>query len=417
MVGIQRTLGARLAADVGRHDLRVRVVVRRRRRDARDRHAGHQHHLHRDLPASAPSRVGIGLLGTYFDNIELHGRHRHAARSHRELRLGRRARPSPASAPTPSACAGRARCGPRCRAPRRSTRPATTASASSSTTSSWSTTGPTTRRPRTAAPSRSPPGQKYDVRMEIVRERRPGGGAAPLVRRPGLAKEVIPQTHLHPVRAAGDGLDHARTPATPRCATACTATGLTPSCRTAPRPRPPTPPARRWCSSPRHRTSARRQHQVPHGGEARPHLGVGAVGRPRHDRHRVGHRLRDAVRPDAGRRSSTPPIRWRPASSGTVTVTSCAAIFTWGVPTRTRSLVARPVGQHHARAAIFGYEKGSGHAGPRGARDGASGFFLEDATAASLTHAGPGAVRRRDEVGDGPVAASVHTRSRAWTRC
>ncbi len=72
--------------------------------------------------------------------------------------------------------------------------------------------------------------------------------------------------------------------------------------------------------------------------------------------------------------------------SGTVTVSSPAAIHTWGVPNANAVTVARPVGQA-TRGAIFAYEKGSimpGLVAP-GRR---VGFFLEDATAASLTAQG-----------------------------
>jgi glucose/arabinose dehydrogenase len=72
--------------------------------------------------------------------------------------------------------------------------------------------------------------------------------------------------------------------------------------------------------------------------------------------------------------------------SGTVNVTTGAANVSWGVPNANATTVARPVGQP-SRAVIFAYEKGSimpGLVAP-GRR---VGFFLEDATAASLTTQG-----------------------------
>ena len=72
--------------------------------------------------------------------------------------------------------------------------------------------------------------------------------------------------------------------------------------------------------------------------------------------------------------------------TGTVNVTSAAQNFSWGVPNANAVTVARPPSQP-TRASIFAYEKGSvmpGLVAP-GRR---VGFFLEDATASSLTTQG-----------------------------
>jgi glucose/arabinose dehydrogenase len=72
--------------------------------------------------------------------------------------------------------------------------------------------------------------------------------------------------------------------------------------------------------------------------------------------------------------------------SGTVTVTSSAQTFNWGRPNANAVVVARVAGST-TRGAIFGYEKGVGMPGltAPGRR---VGFFLEDATASALTTAG-----------------------------
>ena len=72
--------------------------------------------------------------------------------------------------------------------------------------------------------------------------------------------------------------------------------------------------------------------------------------------------------------------------SGTVAAVSPAANFTWGIPNANAAVVARPIGQP-GRAAIFAYEKGASMPGlvAPGRR---VGFFLEDATASSLTTQG-----------------------------
>jgi glucose/arabinose dehydrogenase len=72
--------------------------------------------------------------------------------------------------------------------------------------------------------------------------------------------------------------------------------------------------------------------------------------------------------------------------SGTSTLTSAAATFTWGVPNGNAVVVARPP-SNASRASIFAYERGTGMVGltAPGRR---VGFFLHDTTAASLTTSG-----------------------------
>ncbi|HEY6507602.1 MAG TPA: PA14 domain-containing protein, partial [Vicinamibacterales bacterium] len=72
--------------------------------------------------------------------------------------------------------------------------------------------------------------------------------------------------------------------------------------------------------------------------------------------------------------------------SGTPTVTSAAATFSWGVPNASSVVVARPPSST-TNASIFAYERGSGMVGltAPGRR---VGFFLNDTTAASLTASG-----------------------------
>ena len=65
--------GRRLAADGRRHDVRVRVLVGRRRGDAHDRDARREHDLHRHLHAPARSRPAIGLQGYLLQQPQLHG--------------------------------------------------------------------------------------------------------------------------------------------------------------------------------------------------------------------------------------------------------------------------------------------------------------------------------------------------------
>ena len=191
---------------------------------------------------------GIGLLGTYFNNIELHGDVVHAPRSHRELRLGHRRadlrhrrrhlqRAVDRAGPRQGVGDAHVLHDQRRRRPALRQRPAGDQQLD---------------RPRADGEQRHdrarPPATRYDMRMEMYEN---GGGAVAQLRwsAPGLAKEVVPQANLHPyvllvagstTLAAGDAAVRAR----------LEAGGHSVVLRTGPAPPPPTPPARRWCSCP-----------------------------------------------------------------------------------------------------------------------------------------------------------------------
>ena len=103
VVGFERPIGAAATPDARRHDLQLRLLVRRRRGDAHDQHAAGQHDLHRDLQA-APRRSRAKINFQDDDLAGLHrlrGRHRAGLRQPRQrlqLRLERqqhRQRPQP----------------------------------------------------------------------------------------------------------------------------------------------------------------------------------------------------------------------------------------------------------------------------------------------------------------------------------
>jgi hypothetical protein len=72
--------------------------------------------------------------------------------------------------------------------------------------------------------------------------------------------------------------------------------------------------------------------------------------------------------------------------SGLVDVTASGQVFSWGRPNGNAALVARPAGDA-TRAVIFGYEKGAAMPG-RSAPGRRVAFFLENTTASALTPAG-----------------------------
>jgi glucose/arabinose dehydrogenase len=226
-------------------------------------------------------------------------------------------------------------------------------------------------------------GVKYDVRMETYEN---GGLAVAKLAwsGPGLAKEFVPQTHLYPYAllvtasttlGAGDAAVRDR----------LTATGFTPLVRAA---------------------SAVATSEAA--GKALVLLSSTPAST------QVNTKFRTVVTPvlnwesalmdDLGLTGPTSGTHYGTATgqtqvaivnaahplaaglTGTVAVNSAGAIHSWGVPNANAATVARPVGQA-GRAAIFGYEKGSimpGLVAP-GRR---VGFFLEDATAGSLTTQG-----------------------------
>ena len=110
-----------------RHDLRVRVVVGRRRRVAHRLDAGRQHDLHRDL-SCRDGRDGHRSRGDLLQQRRFHRHDRGPHRSRPSTSTGHRARPRPPSASTRSARAGPARCSRSSPRPTRSTRRATTGS-------------------------------------------------------------------------------------------------------------------------------------------------------------------------------------------------------------------------------------------------------------------------------------------------
>jgi glucose/arabinose dehydrogenase len=223
---------------------------------------------------------------------------------------------------------------------------------------------------------------KYDIRMEVYEN---GGGAVATLSwsGTGLAKEIIPQANLFPYAllvTASTTLGAGEAAVRDRL----TATGLTPVVRTA---------------------SAVTTAEAA--GKALVLLSSAATSS------QVNTKFRTVV---------TPVLNWESALmddlgmtatattnygtmtgqtqlsivnaahplaaglSGTASVVSPAATFSWGIPNANATVVARPIGQP-GRAAIFAYEKGASMPGlvAPGRR---VGFFLEDATASSLTAQG-----------------------------
>ena len=184
----------RQPADVRLGDLRVRVVVGRRRGSAHDQHAGDQHHLHGHLSGSAPGGTGRGLSATYFNNADFTGSTVTRIDPTIDFTWGTGA-PAAASARTPSACAGPARSRRRSAGPTPSTRSATTACGCGSTDSNG-----------------------------VLREHRRGDRASPLSHA-SIAKAVVPanarpilqgrrseSTSSRGVRAGSKWIPHGRRP-------------------------------------------------------------------------------------------------------------------------------------------------------------------------------------------------------------
>lgn len=226
-------------------------------------------------------------------------------------------------------------------------------------------------------------GQKYDIRMEMYEN---GGGAVARLgwSGPGLVREFIPQTHLYPYAllvtasttlGAGDAAVRDR----------LTATGFTPLVRTA--AAVATAEAAGKAVVLLSSTSTSSQVNTKFRTVVTPVLN-----------------WESALMDDLGMTGTVSGTQFGTMTgqtqvaivnaahplaaglSGTVSVTTSAANITWGVPNANAATVARPVGQP-GRAAVFAYEKGAampGLAAP-GRR---VGFFLEDATAASLTTQG-----------------------------
>ncbi len=226
-------------------------------------------------------------------------------------------------------------------------------------------------------------GQKYDIRMELYEN---GGGAVSQLRwsGPGLAKEVVPQTHLHPyvlLVAGSTTLTAADTAARNRLQ----ASGHTVVVRSG--------------------TGATTADAA---GKAL--VLVSSTVTPGN----VNTKFRAVVNPvltwesslfddlgmtgaasgtDFGTLSSQADLDIVAAShplaaglSGRVVVVSSPQAFSWGRPNGNAALVARPAGDA-SRAVIFGYEKGAAMPG-RSAPGRRVGLFMENTAASTLTTAG-----------------------------
>ena len=73
VVGIDRSLEAPTPAGVGWNDLRIRVVVRRRRRDPHDQDARLEHDLYGHVPNRRQRRRGYGAVRDLLQQHGLHG--------------------------------------------------------------------------------------------------------------------------------------------------------------------------------------------------------------------------------------------------------------------------------------------------------------------------------------------------------
>jgi glucose/arabinose dehydrogenase len=226
-------------------------------------------------------------------------------------------------------------------------------------------------------------GQKYDIRMEFfenlslaVAQLRWSG--------PGLAKEVVPTTHLHPyvllvtnstTLGAGDAAVRDRLQATGHTVVVRTGPGAT----TADAAGKALVVVSSTVTSANVNTKFRAvvNPVVTWESALLDDLGMTGTASGTDFGTLAGGSQVDIVAP-------AHPLA--AGLSGRVTVTSSAQTFSWGRPNANAALVARPAGDA-TRAVIFGYEKGAampGLAAP-GRR---VGFFLENSTASALTTAG-----------------------------
>jgi glucose/arabinose dehydrogenase len=226
-------------------------------------------------------------------------------------------------------------------------------------------------------------GQKYDIRLEFYEN---GGGASAQLRwsGPGLAKEVVPQSHLHPyvllvagstTLTAGDAAVRARLLAgghsvivrTATAATTAHAAGMAlvlvsstvTSANVNTKFRAVVNPVLTWESNLFDDLGMTGLTSGTDFGTLTARTQVDIV---------------TAAHPLAG------------GLAGRVTVTASAQTFSWGRPNGNAVVAARPAGDT-TRAAIFGYERGAAMPG-RTAPGRRVGFFLEDGTAAALSAAG-----------------------------
>ena len=225
-------------------------------------------------------------------------------------------------------------------------------------------------------------GQKYDIRMEVYEN---GAQAVAQLRwsAPGLAKEVVPATHLHPyvllvasstTLGAGDAAVRNRLQASGHTVVVRTGTGAT----TADAAGKALVLVSSTVTSADVNTKFRTVVNPVLTWESALLDDFGMTGTLGTEFGTLsGQTQVDIVAP-------AHPLA--AGLSGRVTVTSSAQTFTWGRPNGNAALVARPAGDT-TRAVIFGYAKGAampGLAAP-GRR---VGFFVENGTASALTTAG-----------------------------
>ena len=225
-------------------------------------------------------------------------------------------------------------------------------------------------------------GQKYDIRMEVYEN---GAQAVAQLRwsGPGLAKEVVPATHLHPyvllvasstTLGAGDAAVRNRLQASGHTVVVRTGTGAT----TADAAGKALVLVSSTVTSADVNTKFRTVVNPVLTWESALLDDLGMTGTSGTEFGTLsGQTQVDIVAP-------AHPLA--AGLSGRVTVTSSAQTFTWGRPNGNAALVARPAGDT-TRAVIFGYAKGAampGLAAP-GRR---VGFFVENGTASALTTAG-----------------------------
>jgi glucose/arabinose dehydrogenase len=226
-------------------------------------------------------------------------------------------------------------------------------------------------------------GQKYDIRMELYEN---GGRAVGQLRwsGPGLAKEVVPEAHLHPyvllvagstTLTAADGAVRDRLQAGGHTVVVRSGGGAT----TADAAGKALVLVSSTVTSGNVNTKFRAVVNPVLTWESSLFDDLGMTG--------------GASGTDFGTLSSqtevdivAPSHALAAGLSGRVAVISSPQTLSWGRPNGNAALVARPAGDT-TRAVIFGYERGA--AMPGGSAPGRrGGFFLEDTTASALTTAG-----------------------------
>ena len=226
-------------------------------------------------------------------------------------------------------------------------------------------------------------GQRYDIRMEMYEN---GGGAVAQLRwsAPGVAKEVVPTTHLHPyvllvagstTLTAADAAVRDRLLAGGHSVVVRSATGAT----TADAAGKALVLVSSTVTSGSVNTKFRAVVNPVLSWESNLFDDLGMTGSASGTDFGTltGQSQLDIV-------GATHPLA--AGLSGRATVTSSSQNFTWGRPNGNAAVAARPAGDA-TRAAIFGYERGAAMPG-RTAPGRRVGFFLENTTASALTPAG-----------------------------